>query len=82
MTTLDNWFADDFTVLDENRLTVATACDADTAEQIAREHNRIEALDAPPPDVYGCTCSAWERREHIPHRACPVHWIGPLERSA
>jgi hypothetical protein len=33
-------------------------------------------------DAYGCICTEWERHQRIPHRACPVHWIGPLERPA
>jgi hypothetical protein len=40
----DVWWADDFTVRDDNRLAVATACDADQAEQIAREHNAHDEL--------------------------------------
>jgi hypothetical protein len=38
----DIWRAEDFRVLDENRRMVATACDADHAEQIVREHMRAE----------------------------------------
>lgn len=40
----DLWFADDFAVRDQNRRTVAVCSDADTAEQIAAEHNAHAGL--------------------------------------
>jgi hypothetical protein len=63
----------------------AAQCDAPIAPaflQSARTYRALaELLEAAPAgDEYGCTCSEWERHNRVPHRACPVHWIGPLER--